>query len=217
MRIMIVGAGGHGQVVADILLRLKELDQPFDPVGFLDDDEVLGQSQILGLEVYGKVAHRSSIPHDALIVAIGDNRTRRRLYQMLSDQGADFAAAYHPKAIIAPDVKMGQGTMICAGVIVNTGVQVGSNVILNTGCSVDHHCKIEDHAHIAPGARMGGSVIIGEGALVGIGAIVLPGRSVGAWSQVSAGAVVNHDIPEGVTAAGAPARIIRKQLRSADN
>lgn len=210
MRVLIVGAGGHGQVVADILLRLKDLGKLIDPVGYLDDDEALDGTHLLGLQVFGKVAHGNAIPHDAVIIAIGDNRARQRWYKKLSDQGENFVVAHHPGSIIAPDVGVGSGSMICAGAIVSTGAQVGSNVILNTGCSVDHHCRIGNHAHVAPGARLGGDVVIADGALVGIGAIVLPGCSVGAWSQVSAGAVVNRDIPEGVTAVGAPARIITK-------
>jgi acetyltransferase-like isoleucine patch superfamily enzyme len=87
---------------------------------------------------------------------------------------------------------------------------VGSNVILNTGCSIDHHNVIGDHAHIAPGARLGGNVTVGQGTLIGIGAIVLPGRHIGAWSVVAAGAVVTKDIPDGVVALGSPARTITR-------
>jgi len=214
MRILIVGAGGHGQVVADILLRMKDRGGQSFPVGFLDDAEALHGNHLLGLRVFGEVARRKAIAYDALIIAIGDNLVRQRWYRELSDQGEKFTNAHHPGAILAPDVGVGLGSMISAGVIVNTGARVGYNVILNTGCSIDHHCQIGNHAHVAPGARLGGNVVIAEGALIGMGAIVLPGCSVGAWSRVSAGAVVNHDVPEGVTAVGAPARVITKHSRS---
>jgi len=146
----------------------------------------------------------------AVIVAIGDNATRRRLFKMLDSAGERFAIAQHPGAIVAPDVQIGPGSMISAGAVINPATVVGANVIINTGCTVDHHNHVGDHAHIAPGAHLGGDVSIGEGTLIGIGAIVMPQRKVGQWSVVSAGALVHADIGDRVVAAGLPARAIRK-------
>jgi sugar O-acyltransferase (sialic acid O-acetyltransferase NeuD family) len=155
--------------------------------------------------------------HDAVIVAVGDNLTRRRLFERLSESGERFATARHPRAILSAHCAIDPGTVIGAGVIVNTGARVGSNVILNTGCIVEHHNDIEDHAHIAPGARLGGRVIVGQGAFVGIGATVLPGRRIGAWSVVGAGAVVREDVPPGVVVVGVPARPLGRARRGPRN
>ncbi len=209
MRILIIGAGGHAQVVADILLRMREAGSPVEPVGYVDDNPDLGGQQRLGLPVLGMVADVSAIPHDSLIVAIGDNKTRQHLFECLQKQGEVFAIARHPDAVIAPDVTIGAGTMICAGAIVNPGSIIGVDVILNTGSTVDHHNHIDDHVHIAPGVHLGGDVGIGEGTLVGIGAIVMPQRRIGAWSIVGAGALVHADTPDHVVAMGIPARIRR--------
>lgn len=210
VRILILGAGGHAQVIADILLRMRAASLDVLPIGYLDDNSQLTGRAFLDLPVVGKMNDLSTIPHDAIIVGIGDNRTRCALFRDFWTQGENFAIARHPSAVIAPDVTLGPGCTVCAGAIVNPGSVIGSNVILNTGSTVDHHNQIGDHVHVAPGVHLGGDVQIGTGSLVGIGAVVTPQRSVGEWSIVGAGAVVTKNIPNNVVVVGIPARIIRK-------
>jgi len=155
------------------------------------------------------MAQLPDIPHDGIIVAIGDNAIRRRLFETWVGSDEQSIVARHPSAIIAPDVQIGLGSVVCAGAVVNPGSMIGANAILNTGCTVDHHNHVGDHAHIAPGVHLGGNVIIGEGSLVGIGATVMPQRRIGRWSVVSAGAVVHTDLEDRIVAAGVPARVIR--------
>ena len=209
MRVLIISAGGHAQVIADVLLRMREDGADLMPVGYLDDNPALTGQRLLGLRVLGAIDHLSAVAHDALIVAIGDNATRQHIFERLHTQSERFVVARHSSAVIAPDVRIGPGSMICAGVVVNPGSVIGANVILNTGCTVDHHNRIGNHVHIAPGVHLGGDVNIGEGTLVGIGATVMPQRRVGDWSVVSAGALVHADLPDRVVAAGMPARVIR--------
>jgi sugar O-acyltransferase (sialic acid O-acetyltransferase NeuD family) len=180
------------------------------PVGFLDDNPALAGLSFLGLPVLGKVSDLPHVVCERFIVAIGGNRVRKDIFQQMSGNGARFAVALHPRAILAPDVKVGDGSMICAGAVVNTGAVIGANAILNTGCTVDHHNHIGDHVHIAPGVHLGGEVELGEGALIGIGATVMPRKRIGAWSVVGAGALVREDVPDGVVVVGLPARIVRK-------
>ncbi len=205
-RVLILGAGGHAQVVADILLAMQRAGQAVEVVGFLDDAAHRQGRRMLGLPVLGPLAVRGDVPHDALVVAIGDNRARARVQRALQDAGERLFVARHPRAVLAPDVQVGPGTVIAAGVVVNTGTVVGEGVILNTGCTVDHHNRIHAFAHIAPGAHLAGEVTVGEGALVGVGAAVIPGRSIGPWAVVGAGAAVVRDVPAHTTVVGVPAR-----------
>jgi sugar O-acyltransferase (sialic acid O-acetyltransferase NeuD family) len=207
MRIIVIGAGGHGQVVADVLQRMRDAGAESIVAGYLDDDPALMGSALLGVPVLGPVRDLSSVSHDAVIVAVGRNQTRMRLAEDLKRSGERFAVARHPSAVIAPDVVIGPGSMICAGVIVNPGTTIGAHAILNTGSTIDHHNGIGDYAHIGPGAHLGGNVRIGMGTLIGIGSTVLPQRQVGEWSVIGAGSVVIKDVPSGVTAIGAPATV----------
>ena len=208
-RVLILGAGGHGQVVADILCCAVRQRKDLLPIGFLDDDSTLWGQTFLGLPVLGGFTQIDAVEHDAVIGAIGDNLTRARVYAWAKERGEYLANAIHPTAFLASEVTLGSGVVIAPGVIVNTGAHVGDNVILNTTSSVDHHCSVGDHAHIAPGAHLGGSVQVGEGVLVGIGAIVMPSRAIGSWAIVGAGSVVISDLPGRVTAVGNPARVIK--------
>jgi sugar O-acyltransferase (sialic acid O-acetyltransferase NeuD family) len=209
VRVVIVGAGGHGQVVADVLSSAARLGADVHPIGYVDDNPSLAGKLLLGLPVLGDIDALSRIPHEGVVVAIGDNATRRAVFNRLAARDERFVVARHPSAIIADSVAIGRGTMICAGVIINPGAVIGANVILNTGSSIDHHNSIGDHVHVAPGVCTGGDVTVGASVLVGIGAIVMPGRTIGADSTVGAGALVQQDVPEATVVVGVPARPVR--------
>ena len=192
-RVVVLGAGGHGLVVADILLRAHP--PRFEPVGFLDDDDALRGTEILGLPVLGDLRALRTVEHDLVVVAIGDNKARASVFSMLQERGERFAIAVHPSAVVAPDVAIGEGSVIVAGAVVNPGTVIGQNVIVNTAASIDHHGSIGSHVHIAPGAHLGGTVHVGDGTLIGMGATVVPGVRIGDWRFIKASSLVAEDLP----------------------
>ena len=209
-RIIVVGAGGHGQVVADALLAARDAEGEAAPVGFVDDDASLVGSEILGLPVLGTTAGIRDLDFDAAIVAVGDNRARRQLFLRLQELGVPLANAIHPAATVGRGVQLGAGIAVFAGAVTNTGSVIGDGAILNTACSVDHHCEIGAFAHVAPGTHLGGNVRIGEGALVGVGSAIAPGRTIGDWAVVGAGSAVVSDISSRAVAVGVPARVVSR-------
>ena len=205
--IVIICAGGQAAIVADILQRAHEAGADAVPVGFVDDTTHLLGTDVLGLPVFGPIASLRDVPHDTVIIALGDNRARRAMTDRLLAAGERLATAIHPRACVAPSAVIGEGSVICAGAIVSPRVTLGRGVIVNTNASVDHDSIVEDFAHVSAGATVGARTEIGTEALIALGAAVISGMTVGARTIIAAGAVVVAPIPPDVVAFGVPARI----------
>jgi sugar O-acyltransferase (sialic acid O-acetyltransferase NeuD family) len=205
--ILILGAGGHGIVVADIIQQRAEKNLIIR--GFLDDDSKLHGKSVFGYPVLGGAQLIDNYHDDAIIIAVGNNQIRKNIIKRWQTSNLQFFRAIHPGAVISPSAQIGQGVMVCAGVVVNPEVRIGNHVILNTSCSVDHHNIIDDFAHIAPGVHLGGEVKVCEGVLVGLGSSVMPQVTIGEWAKIGIGSVVRKDVPPYTVVAGNPARVIR--------
>ncbi|MGZ4960930.1 MAG: acetyltransferase [Limisphaerales bacterium] len=208
-KIAIWGASGHALVVADILRLRGE----HEIVGLLDDVNPENRGQrVGGMEVLGgrdQLAVLRTNGVKLLIIAIGNCEARHKLALAAKEHGFEFATAIHPGAIVASDVKIGEGSVIVAGAVINPAARLGAHVIVNTCTSVDHECVIGNAVHIGPGAHLGGRVTVGNCAWIGIGATVLDRINVGTDSLIGAGSVVTKDIPANVVAYGVPAKVIR--------
>jgi acetyltransferase EpsM len=196
-RVAIYGAGGHAKVVWDILTAAGD-----GVVGFVSDAP--GADTLLGLPV---VASREALPpHDGVVVAIGDNVARKRVFMALREAGVPLVRAVHPRAVVAGRVTLGEGVIIAAGAVINLDTVVGENAIVNTGATLDHDNVLGPHAHVAPGCHLAGDVAVGEGAFLGVGTVAIPGLRVGNWARTGAGAVLVRDVAAGSLVVGVPAR-----------
>jgi sugar O-acyltransferase (sialic acid O-acetyltransferase NeuD family) len=208
MRVLIVGAGGQGRIVAEAFMAAGR-SSPFTPIGFVDDRVDRHGSTVLGLPVLGTVVNLATITHDAIVVAIGDNTQRQTLSLALEAAGERIVSARHPFSSIASDVVLGPGCMISAGVVITPGARIGRGVLLNTSSCIDHETVVGDFAHVAVRAAIGANVVLGSRTMIGLGAAVMTGRRVGDDCIVGAGALVAKDLPDNVVAVGVPARISR--------
>lgn len=194
MIINLYGASGHAKVIIDCLLAAG-----FE-IGRLYDGNPKVQS-LNGLPVFIPEGVESP-----LIISIGNNMIRRQIAESLSD--ILFAKAIHPCAIISPSVKIGDGSVVMAGVIINADAEIGKHCIINTGATVDHDCKIADYVHISPNATLCGNVKVGECTHIGAGSVIIQGITIGKNVIIGAGSVIIRDIPDNCTVVGNPGRII---------
>jgi acetyltransferase EpsM len=216
-RTVILGAGGHGRVVLDILLQSPQ----HEVVGFLDNNRSIHGRRVDGFPVLGAAAdlQRLAGEHgvERAIVAIGDNGVRRSFARQVSAAGIELTTAIHPSATLAHNVTIGRNVVVAAGVVVCAHCQIGDSVILNTGCIIDHQTMIGDGSHICPGVRLAGRVKVESGAFVGIGATVIPQVTLGCECIIGAGSVVIDDVPALGTVVGVPARPIKTATSDEDD
>lgn len=191
----IIGAGGHGRVVAEI----AEL------VGFTDLYFVDKDFARLAKNEKWQVRSENEINAQLFFCAIGDNYVRESI---VSKFNVKFSPQLiHPKAIISASATLGNGSCMMAGSIINANTHAGIGCIFNTNSSVDHDCFVGDFVHISPGATVAGNVNIGDRTWIGMGSSIKEGVNVGANVVVGAGSTVISDIKDNDKVMGSPARI----------
>ncbi|WP_377892032.1 acetyltransferase [Alkalihalobacillus sp. R86527] len=199
-RLIIIGASGHGRVIADIALKMNKWKE----IAFLDDEK--GKSS-LGFDVIGKSKDfKNYIDNSEIIVGIGNNEVRQKIQSELEVLGASIPVLIHPNAVIGEEVEVGAGTVVMAGVVINCSTRIGRGCIINTSASVDHDNFIEDFVHVSPGVRLAGTVKIGRGTWLGIGSVVSNNIRVVKDCKIGAGSVVIKDIIKTGTYVGGPVR-----------
>lgn len=188
IRLLIVGAGGHGQSVAEA----AELTGQFDIVGFVDDALPVG-ALVLGYPVVGSASDLSaySAVCDQVIVAIGNNELRAKLIHRLIQTGMSLALVVHPRAIVSPRAKIGEACTLMAGAIVGTEARLGIGAIVNCGGVVDHHARVEDFGHLGVNACMAGGTVLGTKAWLQAGCSLGYGVAIPAGTTVQVGEAVD--------------------------
>ena len=205
--IVIFGAGGHAQVLIDML----ELMGLYRIAGIYDDSPHLVGKMIYGYPILGVIGASSSIRKG--IIGIGDNDQRALIAERIQQKMPDFEfiSAIHPNAVIGRNVSIGEGVAVMAGSVVNPNTQLEAHSVVNTMASVDHDCLLEPFSSVAPGAHLGGNVRIGERTFVGMGATVIHNIHIGSDTVVGAGATVVSNLPSQVIAYGTPAKVTRQR------
>ncbi len=207
--LVIYGTGGFAREVHQLLEDLNSRRQEWNIVGFLDDDDAKWGKDVHGLPVLGNAGWLAGRSEVGVSVGIGGPRSKKDVVERCrAAGGTSFPVLVHPLAWIGNRVKLGEGTIICAGARITTDIEIGRHVILNLDATVCHDTVIEDYVTIAPSVNVSGGVRLMEGADIGTNASFIPGVRVGAWSKVGAGAAVVRDVAAAATVVGVPARVV---------
>ena len=204
-KLLILGAGGHGRVVAETAL----ISGFASTIAFLDDRPIppMRKWPVLG-SLEQALDHSFQAQFPFAFVAIGNPVTRLHWLSRLQVAGYRLPSLIHPSACLSPTAQIGFGSVVLANSVIQTEVVIGVGAILNTACSVDHDSSLADGVHICPGARLAGEVIVGARSWIGIGASVIQQVSIGSDVTVGAGAAVVRDVSNKVTVVGVPARVV---------
>lgn len=195
--VIILGAGGHGKVVMDIVLCSGDT-----VLGFLDDAPP-GET-FMGLPVLGGCGEYPRWPEACFVIAVGSGAVRQRLARAM--EGVRWYTAIHPRAVVSPlETSIGQGSVVMANAVINPGAKIGAHSIINTSAVVEHDSCVGDFVHVSVGAKLAGNVTVGHRAWIGIGAVVSNNLTVCADCTLGAGAVVVRDLREPGTYVGVPA------------
>ena len=198
-KLAIIGASGHGKVIADIAKK-----NGYKEIVFLDDNENIRECG--GYPVVGKSSEVLNIDAD-VIVGIGNAKIRKQIQKSIPSE--KLTTLIHPNAVVAESVLLGAGTVVMAGAVINPDAVIGKGCIINTCASVDHDCKVGDYVHIAVGSHLCGAVSVGDFTWIGAGATVINNTSICSECMIGAGAVVVKNIMVIWTYAGVPVKRIK--------
>ena len=200
--VVIIGASGHGKVIADIIVNSGDR-----VLGFLDDANDIQGNKIIGFPVLGKIADYDNYRDCEFVIAIGNPYIREKISIELP---VKWYTAIHPTAVISSlDVEIGEGTVIMANAVVNPSARIGKHCIINTGAIVEHDNILEDYVHISPNATLAGVVTIGKSTHIGAGSCTKQVINIASDCIIGAGSVIVKDITENGTYVGVPARKIK--------
>ena len=205
--LLIVGAGGHGKIVADIARSLGRWER----IAFLDD-KYPGSTIVSEWEIIGKISDAANFINEfpEVAVAIGVNSLRLEVLKKMLNEGFRFPVLIHPDASVSRSATLGVGTVVCVQSAIDIDTVIGMGAIINAGATIAHDCLLGDGVHVSPGGRVSGSATLGECTWLGSGAIVKEMVSIGRSVIVGAGSVVIRDVPDQVTVVGVPTRIIKR-------
>lgn len=202
--LVIIGASGHGRVVADIAKK-----KGYSNILFFDDNSLL--TECGGYPVIGTSSEICRYKDSDFIVAIGNASIRQKLIEQIQKMKIRLVTLVHPNTVIGENTSLGDGTVVMAGVVINPGSRIGRGCIINTCASVDHDCVIGNYAHVSVGAHIAGTVMIGDRTWIGAGATVSNNIEIVGDCMIGAGAVVINNIRDSATYVGVPARKIKME------
>jgi sugar O-acyltransferase (sialic acid O-acetyltransferase NeuD family) len=222
--LLIVGTGGSSREIVEAIEESNLVQEPWNLLGFLDDDLSLTHQSFYGYPVLGTTSAISHFPNAHVLIGVANDRNlfvRRDIVNRLSIDTDRFATFVHPTAWVSKRATIGFGTAILQFSFVSGNVLIGNHAIISQAVQIGHDATVGSYVSISTGISIAGAARVGDGVYIGSGARILPRMKIGAGSLVGAGAVVVNSVPSGVTVFGNPARVLpvgkRRERRFSGN
>ncbi len=215
IQVAVYGAGGFGREVAWLAEECVTPGNSYQPVCFIEDNQVLQGEVINGLPVLGLDEVKTRFPAAMIAGGIGSPQVRQLIMEKCAAAGFEFATLIHPRAERSRWIEIGAGTVICAGNTLTVNITLGRHVQINLDCTIGHDVVMGDYTTLAPGVHVSGWVHFGRRVYVGTGAVFINGTEhaplvIGDDAVIGAGAVVTKAVSPGTTVVGVPARPLQK-------
>jgi sugar O-acyltransferase (sialic acid O-acetyltransferase NeuD family) len=213
-KLYIIGSGGFGREVLWLVERINNLDKIWDIQGFIDDDKSLWGTIKNDYKVLGDCDYLRDLDEDVyVVISIGSPKIKEKIVNKLSKfSNVHFVTLIDPSVLYSDQIKIGEGSIICAGTIITVNIEIGKHVIINLDCTIGHDAIIEDYATILPSVNLSGNTVTKKYTTLGTGTKVIQGVTIGKNVIVGAGTVVIRDIEDDVTVVGNPAKIVKKGI-----
>ena len=205
--LIVIGSGGFARTVTDTASELKMTIEGIIDLNFKDQLEEIHNIRVIGgLDKLDKFDRNEIV----LIIAIGDNDKRKKVYEDLVKEGYKFTSIIHPTAHISKvNVEIGDAVFIGAQSIIMSDVSIGKNTVIYSGGIIEHETIINNHCFISPGVKIAGRVKVENNVKIGIGSNIIENLTIGNNSIIGAGSVVVKSIPNDVIVAGVPAKALK--------
>lgn len=160
-KLLLVGAGGLGRVVSEHARNIYDC-------AFLDDGKSCGLD-VCGIPVIGAVNALGKLypEYNQLVVTIGNNLLRERIYQEAAQIGYTFPNIILSSVYVSPYAQIGRGCIFLNNAVIQNGTKVGNGVILNPGVEIHHDSVVEDYALIYTNTVVRLLAVVGKRAHVG--------------------------------------------------
>ncbi len=185
-KLLLVGAGGFGRVV------LEHASQIYD-CAFVDDGD---SAEVDGVPVIGKIGDIDSLypEYRFLLVTIGNNALRERVYKKAEEIGYTFPNIIVPTAYISPHAHIGVGNVILNNAVVQNNARMGDGCILNPGVELHHDSSIGSNVLIYTNSAVRSLAHIGDRVWVGSTATVATNATVLDDTTIKDGEVFRGDL-----------------------
>lgn len=212
-KIVIIGAGGCGRELLDLLEVCNQEENQYEVLGFIVQKQFAQVGDIVnGYPVLGDFGwFEKNTKYVNAICAVGASHHRRRLTNIALSYNAQFCSVIHPSVYVSRWLEIGIGSIIAAGCILTTQIKIGNHVYVNYGCTIGHDVELEDFTTVLPGSHISGSVTARTGSYIGTGTNIIEKTTLGEWSIIGAGSTIIKDVPANSTVVGNPGRVIKKR------